>query len=402
MKQSKDGYYRTSVVFDGKRYQVAAKTEAEAYKKAGKLRSELESGRRKKRQGVTLAVFAKEWLETYHGTDTENDKRYAQIVKGIIVPELGAKKIREITEAELQRFLNDHADSSFSQLSKIRMTLKQIFHKARKNHLIVDDPAEDLVLPECKKGTHRSLTPEESYLLLKASSERPDGLYMKIMLYCGLRPQEVDVLQWKFVDLDKRVIYVRQALKHKTSTIGTPKSAAGERDVPIPDVLLSELKAVAAGPEEYVISRNGKHLTESSRYRLWKAIYKRMDILAGAVVYRNEIVEHAIAQDLDLYDLRHTYCTNLQSSGVALNVAKELMGHEDVTVTANIYTHSVSDNLHEAVGSLGTYMAAEAVKQEKEAEKRAAETVAAAEDDEARKARGRAAKLRSQFHVISA
>lgn len=400
LKQSKDGYYRTSIVFEGKRYQVAGKTEAEAYKKAGKLRSELESGRRKKRQGVTLATFAKEWLETYHGTDTENDKRYERIVKGIIVPELGAKKVRDITESDLQRFLNEHSDYSFSQLSKIRMTLKQMFHKARKNHLIVDDPAEDLVLPDCKKGTHRSLTPYETFLLLKAANERPDGLYMKIMLYCGLRPQEVDVLQWKYVDLKKKVIYVRQALKHKTTVIGAPKSDAGERDVPIPDILLNELQAVSAGPDEFVISRNGKHLTESSRYRLWKAIYKRMDILAGAVVYRNEVVKHAIDQDLDLYCLRHTYCTNLQSSGVALNVAKELMGHDDVTVTANIYTHAVSDNLHDAIGSLGTFMAEEAVKQAEEEKKRLAEQQAM--DDETRKAEGRAAKLRAKLHVLSA
>ena len=155
-----------------------------------------------------------------------------------------------------------------------------------------------------------------------------------------------------------------------------------------------------AGPDDFVISRNGKCLSESSRYRLWKAIYKRMDILAGAVVYRNEIVEHAIAQDLDLYDLRHTYCTNLQSSGVALNVAKELMGHEDVTVTANIYTHTVSDNLHDAIGSLGAFMADEAAKQETEEKKRSADRPA--ESEEERKARGRAAKLRSQLRVISA
>ena len=91
LKQSKDGYFRTSVSFEWRKYQVAGKTEAEAYKKAGKLRSELESGRRKKRQGVTLATFAKEWLATYHGTGSENDKRYEQIVKGIIVPEDAAK-----------------------------------------------------------------------------------------------------------------------------------------------------------------------------------------------------------------------------------------------------------------------------------------------------------------------
>ena len=92
----------------------------------------------------------------------------------------------DVTEADLQQFLNRHSHYSFSQLSKIRMTLKQIFKKARKNHLIVDDPSEDLTLPECKKGKHRALTEEEIGYLLQAADKRPDGLYMKIMLYCGL------------------------------------------------------------------------------------------------------------------------------------------------------------------------------------------------------------------------
>lgn len=47
------------------------------------------------------------------------------------------------------------------------------------------------------------------------------------------------------------------------------------------------------------------------------------------------------AEDLEPYLLRHTFCTNCQAAGVPLNVAKELMGHSDISVTAKIYTHMV-------------------------------------------------------------
>lgn len=49
------------------------------------------------------------------------------------------------------------------------------------------------------------------------------------------------------------------------------------------------------------------------------------------------------AEDLEPYLLRHTFCTNCQAAGVPLNVAKELMGHSDISVTAKIYTHMVDE-----------------------------------------------------------
>ena len=47
--------------------------------------------------------------------------------------------------------------------------------------------------------------------------------------------------------------------------------------------------------------------------------------------------------DLESYLLRHTFCTDCQVAGVPLNVAKELMGHSDISVTAKIYTHMVDE-----------------------------------------------------------
>ena len=55
-----------------------------------------------------------------------------------------------------------------------------------------------------------------------------------------------------------------------------------------------------------------------------------------------------VAADFSPYCLRHTYCTDLQSKNVPLNVAKYLMGHSDVSTTANIYTHTTDDVIDDA------------------------------------------------------
>lgn len=77
-----------------------------------------------------------------------------------------------------------------------------------------------------------------------------------------------------------------------------------------------------------------------------------MNIHMGAEVQRNKLTEDLIAKDLTPYCLRHTFCTDLERAGVPLNVAKDLMGHSDISVTANIYTHKDSSVMHAGIALL--------------------------------------------------
>ena len=65
-----------------------------------------------------------------------------------------------------------------------------------------------------------------------------------------------------------------------------------------------------------------------------------------------------IADDLVLYCLRHTFCTDLQKAGVSLNIARIIMGHEDIRVTAGIYTYTDSEDVQAAGEKLNTYFSA--------------------------------------------
>ena len=72
-----------------------------------------------------------------------------------------------------------------------------------------------------------------------------------------------------------------------------------------------------------------------------------MNIEMSAELYRNKIIKPKV-EDITAYCIRHTYCTNLQRAGIPLNVAKYLMGHEDITITASIYTHQTDDQTENA------------------------------------------------------
>ena len=108
--------------------------------------------------------------------------------------------------------------------------------------------------------------------------------------------------------------------------------------------MLKELKLKRLN-DTYVFVKHEKNtqMDSNSFYQSWKNFIRELEISHGAKVYRNQIVEHVIADDLEPYLLRHTFCTDCQSAGVPLNVAKELMGHSDISVTAKIYTHMVDE-----------------------------------------------------------
>lgn len=91
------------------------------------------------------------------------------------------------------------------------------------------------------------------------------------------------------------------------------------------------------------VKNNALPMDENAFYHAWHNFKREMDIANGAKVYRNQIIESTLAEDLEPYLLRHTFCTDCQAAGVPINVAKELMGHSDISVTAKIYTHMIDE-----------------------------------------------------------
>ena len=117
--------------------------------------------------------------------------------------------------------------------------------------------------------------------------------------------------------------------------------------------LRDRLLAARGAPESPVFpSARGGVRSANSLRRLWNAFARDLDLRMGAKVRDGEVVQHAIAPDLTPYCLRHTFCTDLQRAGVPINVAKELMGHANISVTANIYTHRDQKVLHSNMAKL--------------------------------------------------
>lgn len=351
-------YIRRYETYNGKKYEGAGKTEAEAYTKLAEKIAAAKRGEELVNSSMTVDAWYKRWKELYKepkGLTAKSLGMYDEKYNKYIKPRIGRMKLIDVRDVHLQLILNEQAGMSSSHVKKIRMVLQEMFKRARQSRLIVYDPAELLELPKTRQGHRRSITDRERAAFLAVAETHENGLWVLTLLYTGMRPGETAALVWKDVDFDLNEIHVHAAKESGASTIKGPKTEAGIRDIPIHAQLLPKLKAARKGksPFEPVFpTRRGNPQNENSLRRLWTGFKRDLDIYMGAKVYRNKIVESVVAPDLTPYCLRHTYCTDLQRAGVAINVAKELMGHSDIQTTANIYTHRDNATLHAGIALL--------------------------------------------------
>ena len=266
------------------------------------------------------------YLETYkENTLTESSyKDLVIIFNKHIVPGIGDKKVSKIKAIEYQEMLNRLVYSK-DYISKIYNLTRQIVRHAYKNGLIPRDYSIELTKPKgipTKAG--RSLSEYEQHILLKVIKGHRIELLVMIMLYCGLRTKEARELLWRDVDFDNRLLHVH----------GT-KTSNADRIVPIPQHMIPILEENKGNGFEHVCLSNKQQAERS-----WRYIKRLMNIEMGCKVYRNQLIPpFPLQEPCRLYDLRHTYCTNLEKQGVPISIASRLMGHANISVTAKIYTH---------------------------------------------------------------
>ena len=351
---------RGAFTYEGKRYYVSGKDKVEVEVNKRLKLTELEKGIKKIDRTMLVKDWINEWFDTYKSDVNTAWKSDIQgMVKNRINPAIGNMQIKNIKPIHLDKILNGCSNMSESYVHKIYTLLREIFKKAYANNLISTNPAADISKPKAKASSaRRSLTEAERSVVLKVAEKHRGGLFILIMLYCGLRPQEIAALQWK--DIKDGYIHINKALKRSGTIEHSTKTKAGTRKVPIPEALEKKLKKSYSSPFDYVCTQtDGKsHHTKSSIRKMWLSFLKEMNIEMGCKTYRGAPVPPLrVADDLVLYCLRHTYCTDLQNAGVPINVARELMGHEDISTTSKIYTHSSDASLEKAKSLLNSYVA---------------------------------------------
>lgn len=340
---ARKGTFSASFTVNGERHWAYGKTKDEARENAKIKKALMEANVKDITSTISVKDWCYEWFNTYKD-DIMGSSWHKEIERAIrlrIVPVLGQMQVRNVKPIHIAKLYSANADASESAVKKLVQITRNIFDAAEENELTSRNPAKNVKAPKSKeKVGYRAITDKERELTIKAAKKHPkEGLPFLIMLYCGLRPGEVATIKMKDFNRKEKTLTVNEARKADGS-IGPPKTKAGIRTIPVPDPLYDELSKLKKKADEYIVtSPQGRRLTKTSTKRLWHKFKNFMEIENGAKTEKGHIIEKTLPDDLKPYCYRHTYATDLQSAGVDINVAKELLGHSDIRVTGNIYTH---------------------------------------------------------------
>ena len=387
-------YIRKTFTYNGKRYEVRGNTEREAFEKLGDLKAAVKRGEVGICSKMTVNAWSEEWLKTYvrprvrkagepKRRNTMTEKSYSTYTDKLdlyILPVIGYMRISDVKDTHLQRILNRQAGQSFSTASKIKNVMTAMFRQAYASRIIQFDPSTNLTLPATTTKKRRSLTEEERAVLLKVAETHRCGLWIRTLLRTGMRPAESAALLVSDLDFGKNLIHVCKSVESGTKVVSTPKTEAGNRYIPIPKDIREDLKCAVKQkkPSDYVFPQTDgvSMMTSACIDNNWAKFARQMDLEMGALttshghIYDpkdlfpdgtpkypdkdgNPIDGHVLDQSLTLYDLRHTYATDLARNKIPIDVAKTFLGHSSITMTADIYNHfGDADDASEYVDSV--------------------------------------------------
>lgn len=267
------------------------------------------------------------------------------------VPMLGSKRLESLGVVDVRRFLTQLENRTTAATAKeSHRVLRTALSAACREELIARNVAG---LVEPPRASSRELSPwtlDETLDFLAAS--RKDPLYAAFVLAIamGLRRGELVGLRWNDVDLDKRVLYVRQQTQRRSGVLYDDDTKnRRNRALPLPAMCIAPLRwhrmrQVAAKQRAgeswddggYVFAtRNGRPVEPRNVYRS----FTRVAQSAGLRVIR-------------LHDARHGCATLLTAAGVAPRVVMEILGHSQISITMDVYTHVVQDTQRKAISHM--------------------------------------------------
>lgn len=354
------------------RREFYGKSKKEAEEKREAYKNGLNLGLSNDHDKLTLGNVFKLWLfeKVKNGVKPSTFERYEGIYRLYIEPSvLYSVKLKDLKGLDIQRYYNELSSKgkSTSVIKNLHKLLKSFFNYAVDEGYIIKNYCvgksicipEDNQVNEDDEETISVFTLEDQSKFISAiDNHRLKALFL-MALGTGLRLGEIIALKWTDIDFDKCTVSVKRTIKGVTMLEGdkrvyrlieqTPKTKHSIRTIPIPKSLISvlkeheenQLKEIDAAGEVY--SKNDlifcTELGTAIDPRNLRRAYER-------VLSKNNI------EYKKFHSLRHTYATRLFEKDVPLKTVQILLGHSDISITANIYTHVMPEEKLKAIDKI--------------------------------------------------
>ena len=305
---------------------------------------------------LTVEEHLRRWLsDSVRDTVRQRTyERYESIVRVHLTPAIGRIKLKMLTPAHVRRLYRAKLDAGLSPQSvlHIHRSLSKALKQATDDGLIPRNVA-GLVKPPRPQGEEiRPLDREQVRALFEAASangDRLEALYV-VAVTTGMRRGELQGLKWEDLDLEAGTLQVRRTLSEPKGgwIFEAPKSGKG-RNIRLTRKAISALRQHRKRQLEERIQKAG--LWSDHGLVFPSAIGTP---ISGGNLNRSfkALLERADLPTVRFHDLRHTCATLLLRQGVNPKYVQELLGHADISLTLNVYSHILPDMGDAAAGAM--------------------------------------------------
>jgi len=302
-------------------------------------------------ENLTVSEVYEMWHAEYSiGVEMSTLSKIESYFNNHIIPDIGDYPIQVISASKLQSQINRWASEAKTGVTWGRY-LKQVFQYALLNEIIFRNPFDAVTTPKRVNTTNERkheifLNSEQLTRFLKHWESRPIKQYafFRLLAYTGMRRGEITALTWEDIDFDKRTVTINKAvgLDYRGGTtnkyLKSTKSKSGNRIISLDGSTLAIM-------EQY---RNSTIALPNSP--IWPGKHGYMDFNVPERwiqrMRQNLTPENSDLEYVTIHGLRHTHATLLfeqaaqQGRSAPIKAVQKRLGHADVSVTLQIYSHA--------------------------------------------------------------
>ena len=352
-----DGLWVAQVTIQGKHVNKYFKSQREARDWVNETRLQIDGGLTLTGAQVSFDSYMREWVEAHKlRVRSKTAFQYNQIIEQHILPTLGKIKLKDLRPEHIQHLYSAKLKDGVSERSvlMIHAVIHRALEQAVKLGLIGRNAADAVTRPRFKRKEMKTLndTQVRSFLSMLEGT-RNDALFW-MAISTGLRQGELLGLKWSDIDWRNRHLQVQRQLQRLKEGIGftEPKSDAGKRTIVLGKAMMEKLR-------KHIEIQDLEKSLAGSRWQEFDLIFS--STIGTPFEPRNlfriykELLKQAGLPDIRFHDLRHTAATLMFKQGVHPKVVQERLGHSDISLTLNTYSHvlpSMQDDAADLIDEL--------------------------------------------------
>ena len=302
------------------------------------------------RTDIRFSDYVRIWLDHIaRNVDVVTMQGYQVLADSHILPyfdELGIR-LSDIDHKTIQRYIdheyrNGRLDGkgglSARSLKLHKNIINQTLNLAVQNKLLPTNPCQFVALPQVLRYESTFYNERQLKELFGALRDDPILPLVKITALYGLRRSELLGLQWDSIDFEGKTMTIRHTVSKVTEVVAKDKTknASSRRTFPLTSEAL-EIFKIAKSQEAQNRIAFGREYQENNYVFKWPDGHTYSpDYISER--FRNLLKKHNLPH-IRFHELRHSCASMLLAMGWNLKDVQEWLGHSDIKMTANIYSH---------------------------------------------------------------